>query len=137
MLFALVSFALLFNGSPAIAISLQTAQKIHVIHPEEGRVLALGQDFMTFKNTINPENPRDISLMVVTHPPQQGGAPLHKNPPEYFYIMSGQFEFFGSLPNDLLRVGPGDIVQVESNVPHGYKHIGSETGKMLVVTAPT
>lgn len=79
MLFALVGFAVLFNGSPAIATSLQTAQKIHVIHPEEGRVLALGQDLMTFKNTINPENPRDISLMVVTHPPQQGGLVTYKS----------------------------------------------------------
>lgn len=136
ILFTLVSSTALSQIPAAIASPVQQ-QKIKVIHADEGRILALGEDHMNFKNSINPKDARDLSLMVVTHPPQQGGAPLHTNPPEYFYIMSGEFEFFGSQPNDLQRASAGDIVQVESDTPHGYKHLGNGIGEMLVITAPT
>ena len=131
----LVSFAV-FPIPNAVAAPAEAGQTIKLIRPDEGKVLVVGKDLMTFKNEVNPKDSRDISLSVVTHPAGHGGVPLHTNPPEYFYVMSGEFEFYGSRPDDLLRVKPGDIIQVESNTPHGYKHIGAGAGEMLVVTAP-
>lgn len=135
-LFVLVTFAILPTFD-VVAAPAKSGQSIKLIRPDEGRFLVLGKEaMMTFKNDINPNDPRDISLSVVTHPAGRGGVPLHTNPPEYFYVMSGEFEFYGSRPDDLLRVNAGDIIQVESDTPHGYKHIGAGTGEMLVVTAP-
>ena len=47
MLLLVVSIAVLSNLSPAIAATVQSEQKIKVIRPDEGRILALGQDFNT------------------------------------------------------------------------------------------
>lgn len=135
VLFVLVSFAV-FSNSNAVAAPAQAGQTIKLIRPNEGKVLVVGKDLMTFKNEVNSTDSRDIALSVVTHPEGRGGVPLHTNPPEYFYVMSGEFEFYGSRPDDLLQVKAGDITQVESDTPHGYKHIGEGTGEMLVITAP-
>lgn len=79
---------------PAVAAPLKTAQTIKVIHPDEGETFQVGGDFITFK-TLNDDTPGETSFIEITAAPQPGPA-LHKHPPETFYILAGEFEFYGS-----------------------------------------
>ncbi|MDV2996938.1 MAG: hypothetical protein N4J56_006643 [Chroococcidiopsis sp. SAG 2025] len=133
-----IFFVALAFCSSAIAVSSDSG--ISLSRSNEGRTVAIGKDLFTFKHTF--ENTlKDVSIIEITHPPHQGLAFLLKkhtfDVAGNFYVISGEFEFFGIQSNDSIQVRAGDFVHVQPGIVHSYRHIGAELGKVLVVTAST
>jgi quercetin dioxygenase-like cupin family protein len=96
-------------------------------------------DIITFKLTSEETNGSYFAVEVVCQP---GGGPwfLHTHEPqETFYVLEGIFEVYGQDENGqkyAIRSVAGDTVQVPANVPHGFKNVGSEAGRMLLIYEP-
>jgi quercetin dioxygenase-like cupin family protein len=130
---AILTFATFLIVSPAVASPLETTQSIKLVRPDEGKTFQVGGDFITFK-TLNQDIPGELSFIEITAAPQSGPA-LHKHPPEVFYILDGEFEFYGSRPEDTIKAKSGDLIHIPSGAPHAYKNVGTTPGKYLIVTS--
>ncbi len=117
----------------ATAVDLNPDQSIKLIRPNEGETFSLGGDFITFK-TLNEDIPGELSVIEITAAPQSGPS-LHKHPPEIFYIVEGDFEFYGSRPEDTIKATAGDFIHIPSGAPHAYKNVGKTPGLYLLITA--
>jgi quercetin dioxygenase-like cupin family protein len=78
----------------------------------------------------------DTVLIEVTVPPG-AGVPLHRHrSPEIFRVLSGTITF-SLLDNHgterSIAAGPGDVVNVPSDIPHGYANRGATSAEVLVV----
>lgn len=130
VVFTLTTF---FLALPAVASSIDTSQDIEVIRPDGGKTFKVGGDLITFK-TLNKDVPGELSFIEITAAPQSGPS-LHKHPPEVFYILDGEFEFYGSSPEDTIKATQGDMIHIPADAPHAYKNVGSTPGKYLLVTS--
>lgn len=133
LLSAIFSFAIFLISSPAVASLIASSQNIEVIHPNEGKTFKVGGDLISFK-TLNKDVPGELSFIEITAAPQSGPS-LHKHPPEVFYILDGEFEFYGSRPEDTIKATKGDLIRIPGGAPHAYKNVGSTPGKYLLVTS--
>jgi quercetin dioxygenase-like cupin family protein len=117
----------------AIAIPPTSDQLIQLIRPGEGKIFQVGGDFIAFK-TLSEDTPGEISVIEITAAPQSGPS-LHKHPPEVFYIVDGEFEFYGASPEDTVKATAGDFIHIPSGAPHAYKNVGTAPGKYLLFTS--
>jgi quercetin dioxygenase-like cupin family protein len=98
----------------------------------EGRALEVGGDLFLFKAS------RDEgfgSLFIELTSPPGGGPPPHTDPSEeLFYVLEGEFEFVSPGPEGLTarRLQVGDSVCVPRGVPHAYRNVGTQPGRLLV-----
>ena len=69
------------------------------------------------------------------HPLAPAKVRLHQHPGiEFLYLLSGKLELrIGEEANSLEK---GDAIYFDSNLPHGYRRIGSSPCTALVVTTP-
>ena len=76
-----------------------------------------------------------FSLFHATIPPDSG-PPLHvhSHEDEYFYILSGRFEF--SDGDDRHAVMPGFCLHAPQGSLHTFRNIGSTPGSFLVIITP-
>jgi quercetin dioxygenase-like cupin family protein len=132
ILSAIFTFTTFLMISPAVASPLTINQTIELVRPDEGKTFRVGEDFITFK-TLNQDIPGELSFIEITAAPQSGPA-LHKHPPEVFYIIDGEFEFYGSRPEDTIKATRGDLIHIPSGAPHAYKNVGITPGKYLLVS---
>ncbi len=133
VLSVILTFATSSSNSPAVASPLETNQSIEVVRPGEGETFRVGGDFITFK-TLNQDIPGELSFIEITSAPHSRPS-LHKHPPEVFYILDGEFEFYGSRPEDTIKAKTGDLIHIPSGAPHAYKNVGTTPGKYLIVTS--
>lgn len=117
----------------AIAVPPTSERSIQLIRPGEGKTFQIGGDFVAFK-TLNEDTPGELSVIEITAAPQSGPT-LHKHPPEVFYIVDGEFEFYGAAPEDTVKATAGDFIHIPSGAPHAYKNIGTTPGKYLLFTS--
>ncbi|MBW4637074.1 MAG: cupin domain-containing protein [Gloeocapsa sp. UFS-A4-WI-NPMV-4B04] len=117
----------------AIPASNDSNQAIQLIQPGEGETFRVGGDSIAFK-TLSEDISGELSVIEITAAPQSGPA-LHKHPPEIFYIVNGEFEFYGDGAEDTIRATAGDFVHIPSGAPHAYKNIGTTPGKYFLITA--
>jgi mannose-6-phosphate isomerase-like protein (cupin superfamily) len=130
------------TGSTAYAAPLETTQKITVYHATSEKNFVVSNDLFTLKPYIHTDsktNAANLSVIEITTSPHSnpGGFLLQKHAvdvPEDFYIQTGEFEFLGSQPNQSIEVSAGDIVRIPAGVPYGFKNIGSEPGKVLLIS---
>ena len=77
----------------------------------------------------------EVVVVEVTVPPG-AGTPLHRHAsPELFRVLSGRIDFL-TLEDGAerrLRAGPGDVLRVPSQAPHGYLNAGETPAEILVV----
>jgi quercetin dioxygenase-like cupin family protein len=96
-------------------------------------------DIITVKLTAQ-ETKGAYLIVEAVSPPGGGPAFLHTHPPqETFYVMEGVYEVYGQDPDGqkyAIRAVPGDAVHVPSNVPHGFKNVGDQTGRMILTYQP-
>ncbi|PIG93027.1 cupin domain-containing protein [Gloeocapsopsis sp. IPPAS B-1203] len=133
VLFIVLILVMPLNASAAIAIPSTSNQPIQLIQPGEGERFQVGGDFITFK-TLSEDTPGELSVIEITAAPQSG-PPLHKHPPEVFYIVDGEFEFYGASPEDTVKATTGDFIHIPSGAPHAYKNVGTTPGKYLLFTS--
>lgn len=76
-----------------------------------------------------------IASMVVA--PNAGPPPhIHAVEDELWFIMEGRFEFL--IGEDVVEVGPGDVVFTPKNVVHTFRNCGDAPGRFLnLATGPT
>jgi|GEM_PF-3018345 len=119
----------------AMAISAPSTsdQPVQLIRPDEGKTFRVGEDSIAFK-TLSPDVDGELSIIEIIAAPQSGPA-LHKHPPEVFYIIDGEFEFYGAKPEDTIRATAGDYIHIPAGAPHAYKNIGATPGKYILITA--
>ncbi|GAA6620233.1 cupin domain-containing protein [Scytonema sp. NUACC26] len=142
LLFAIIALVTGFNPTTAIATPLKVDRSFVVFHADREKTFAVNEDLFTFKNfknIVNRGSFEDFSVVEITNAPRSspGGFLLKKhviNVPENFYALAGEFEFFGFDPNKTTKVNAGDIVYIPAGVPYGYKNVGSEPGKILLMT---
>ena len=128
--------------SKAYASPIETAQTITAYHADSTKTFAVNNDLFTFKpytHTNSKTKASDFSAIEITMSPHSnpGGFLLQKhvvNVPEDFYIQAGEFEFLSFQPSKSIKVSAGDIVRIPVGVPYGYKNVGAEPGKVLIIS---
>src|SRR4030081_160961 len=114
---------------------LQTETTVPIIHPPGGgKVVGVLRDQSTFK--VLSEQTGGAYAILEQKIPAGHGPPLHvhRHETEIFYILEGQFEVtIGaqkvSAPAGAIVVGPPDI-------PHTFRNVGSEEGRLLLTVIP-
>jgi mannose-6-phosphate isomerase-like protein (cupin superfamily) len=113
-------------------MSTEPQPKIFPAH--EGRTYRLGRMTITFKTTA-AETGGAYTLCEAIEPPDSGaGLHRHRSYDETFIICEGHYEF--QLDAKMLKLGPGDTVFVPKGTPHGFRSVGPETGRQLIISSP-
>ena len=105
-----------------------------VLHRDDG-------DAFWFLNTLTINkvtgSHTDGGVTIVDHRVPSGFAPpahIHHGADEMFYIVEGQFE--GFCGDSRWEAGPGDLVFLPRDVPHGFTVSDAGPGRALLVLAP-
>ena len=107
--------------------------------PTEGKTLFVLGDVVTFKVTA-AESDNAYFLTEIVSVPGGGPAFLHTHiPSETFWVLEGEYEVYGQDENGekyTISAPVGSTVHVAGNIPHGFKNVGNEIGKVLALFAP-
>jgi quercetin dioxygenase-like cupin family protein len=78
-----------------------------------------------------------FSFFISTVPAGEG-VPIHTHlaEDEAYYILEGEFEMYDMTNGKTLTVGPESYVYVPHGINHGFKNVGSETGRMVLIITP-
>lgn len=102
--------------------------------PGEGKTYQVGRMTMTFKTTAK-QDWNAYTVCEAIEPPESGaGLHRHATYDETFVICEGNYEF--KLDQELLKLGPGDVVFVPRGTPHGFVSKGPEIGRQLIISSP-
>jgi quercetin dioxygenase-like cupin family protein len=76
-----------------------------------------------------------LAIIEAVFPPG-GNAPahLHRTHTESFYVIDGLFEVLTG--DELIEAGPGAFCYAPRGVPHAFKNIGTDPGRLLSVIHP-
>ena len=76
-----------------------------------------------------------FALWEQSEPPGSGPPPhVHTREHETFYVLEGEYAFFGE--QGRVEAGPGSLVFVPKGAVHTTRNVGKGPGKMLVLVAP-
>lgn len=78
-----------------------------------------------------------FSFFVSTVPAGEG-VPIHTHlaEDEAYYILEGTFEIYDTTNGSTLTVGPESYVYVPRGINHGFRNVGSDTGRMILIITP-
>ncbi len=89
---------------------------------------------LTFKTTA-ANNGGAYTLCEAIEPPGSGaGLHRHTTYDETHIICEGRYEC--QLGDEMLKLGPGDMMFAPRGTPHSVKSIGAETGRELIISSP-
>lgn len=111
-------------------------QNISPGKPPDGRLESvwLSGGLYTFLAT-GKETNGQYALFDFVVPPQAGPpAHIHHEEDEAFYILDGEITF--QVNNEVFKGGPGTLVPYLRNDLHGFRNLGTEPARMLVLAAP-
>jgi quercetin dioxygenase-like cupin family protein len=117
---------------------MPTPQTIIHLSAQEGRMVLVGMDLVTFKITDHQTGGR-YSIFEVITPPLSGPPSLHTHlPQETVYILEGAYEIYGLGVEGLytIHATAGTVVHIAGGVPHNYKNVGDTPGRALLVFSP-
>jgi quercetin dioxygenase-like cupin family protein len=99
----------------------------HFASPTPGRSFAMkllgretGESIMMFEETL------PAGTASLHH--------LHRDSDEVAWVLAGEFSF--KIGDEVTTGGPGTCAFMPRNVPHAWKNIGSETGRVLFLYTP-
>ena len=116
-------------------MSTTTESGISVIRKQQGHTVQVITDLHCAKVT-GADTDGAYSVAEVTVLPGCG-TPLHRHrPAETFYVLEGEFSIARADRSDL-RIQAGDTVHIPPAEPHGYRNVGSDTGRFLAILAPS
>jgi mannose-6-phosphate isomerase-like protein (cupin superfamily) len=102
--------------------------------PGDGKRRQLGRMTLTFKTTA-ADSSGAYTLCEAIEPPGSGaGLHRHLTYDETHIIWEGRYEC--QLGDDMLKLGPGDMMFAPRGTPHSVKSIGPETGRELIISSP-
>ncbi len=113
--------------------------RIIKVGPDEGEALFVIGDVVTIK--LNGEDADDAYFLTeIRSLPGGGPAFLHTHvPQETFWILEGEYEVYGQDTNGdkyVIEAPAGTTVHVPGNVPHGFRNVGENNGRLLALYAP-
>jgi mannose-6-phosphate isomerase-like protein (cupin superfamily) len=102
--------------------------------PGEGRTYKLGRITLTFKMTA--ADTAGAYTLCEAIEPAGSGADLHRHPTydETHIICAGRYEC--RLGDQILTLGPGEMMFAPRGTPHSIKSAGPDTGLELIVSSP-
>lgn len=100
----------------------------------EGRSLWVVGDTYTFKGTT--ENTGGALLLFEASVPPRSGPPphIHHREDEAFYVLEGEVEVREG--DRTFVAGGGSFVFIPRGVVHGFKNVGAEPARMLIMATP-
>lgn len=76
-----------------------------------------------------------LTLLETETPPNSGPPPhVHHREDEIFSILAGEFEF--RLGDESFRAGPGSVVVAPRDIPHVFRNVSDQTGRLLILCQP-
>jgi len=107
----------------------------HVLGPSEGefvQLTALGVRFMIDGGTTSGA----FGLVEHPLPPRALAAPMHThhNEDEYSYVLEGRIGV--QIGDQVIEVGPGELVFKPRGVPHTFWNAGDEPARLLELISP-
>ena len=113
---------------------MATEENKFLLHPDEGKVIQVVQERMTFK-AMSADTNGAYTLFVNSAEPGGGSPPhIHHREDEAFFILEGNYEFL--LGDKTLELGPGSFLIARRGIPHASKNVGTTTSRMLVIVWP-
>jgi mannose-6-phosphate isomerase-like protein (cupin superfamily) len=84
------------------------------------------------------DDTRGIFSLFVSTVPAGEGVPIHTHlkEDEAYYILEGTFEMYDMTHHKTLTVGPESYVYVPMNTEHGFKNVGTSTGRLVLMITP-
>lgn len=78
-----------------------------------------------------------FSFFVSTVPPGEA-VPIHTHlkEDEAYYILDGTFEMYDTTNHHTITVGRDSYVYVPHGIEHGFKNVGSDTGRLVLMITP-
>jgi mannose-6-phosphate isomerase-like protein (cupin superfamily) len=102
--------------------------------PMKGQSFRFTGQMVTFRALAADTNGK-FTLFECRVAPQQGALPhIERNVDEAFLVREGTFMI--QIEDQQQQCGPGDFVFVPKLVPHAFHNIGSEVGRLLILTIP-
>jgi mannose-6-phosphate isomerase-like protein (cupin superfamily) len=113
---------------------MPTAVQPRHFSPGEGKTYKLGRITLTFK-TCAADNAGAYTLCEAIEPPDSG-AGLHRHPTydETHIVCAGRYRC--RLGDEMLELGPGDMMFAPRGTPHSIKSLGPDTGRELIISSP-
>lgn len=107
---------------------------IHHVPAGQGPCIRYGGQEMNVKLSAAESN-GDVTIIEDIIPPDSG-PPLHVHEAEDegYYVLDGEFEFVCG--ENRVNGGTGTFVFAPRGLPHRYKNIGTEPGRMLFTFTP-
>lgn len=138
----IVAIVLVLIGIPlqaAIAAPLNAESREIVVFQNQNnnKTITIGKQDFKFQHFTNGKG-SSFSVVEIVSPSQHKSFLLEKHVvqvPEDFYVVSGEFEFFGNQPNTPLSVHTGDVVHIPAGFPYGFRTVGTQSGKVLLITS--
>ncbi len=112
----------------------QTSDRMHHVAPGEGPCIRYGGQEINVK--LGAAESRGESTVIESVIPPNSGPPLHvhQKESETYYVLAGEFEFVCG--DEHVTGGPGTFVFAPRGVPHRYKNVGEESGRVLFGFTP-
>lgn len=105
-----------------------------VVHPDQAdRISPFGIDMKVLLAA--EQTGGAFSALIAALPPGEGPPlHLHRGHDEYFFVIEGTYHF--QVGDKEQTIGPGTLAFVPRGTPHGFKNIGTATGRLLEWTIP-
>lgn len=102
--------------------------------PAAKRTYQIGKITLTLKVTA-AENGGTYTLMEAVVPPGSG-AGLHRHPTydDVHFVLEGHYKC--QLGEEILELGPGEMMFAPRGTPHSFKSVGPEIGRELIISSP-
>jgi quercetin dioxygenase-like cupin family protein len=113
----------------------ETETQVPIVHPPgSGRVVGVLGGQSTFK-VLSEQTGGAYALLEQQISPGHG-PPLHvhRHETEIFYVLEGTFEI--TLGDQVIVAPKGATAVGPRNIPHTFRDIGPETGKLLLTVIP-
>ena len=113
---------------------MSTEDNKFLLRPDEGKVIQVLQERMTFK--VMSADTNGLYTLFVNSAEPGGGSPphIHHQEDEAFFILEGNYEFL--LGDKTLELGPGSFLFAPRGIPHASKNVGTTMSRMLVIVSP-
>jgi quercetin dioxygenase-like cupin family protein len=104
------------------------------LQPDQGQAVRARGDVYIFKvRAAQTDGHYSLFEARTTH---GGGVPLHYHTldEESFYVVQGSYEF--QIGDETLKAAAGECLHVPRPLPHAFRDVGDEPGKLLIIITP-
>ena len=117
-----------------MTITIETHMQPGVARANEGSKHNVFGHSIIFKHS-TPELGGNALVWEVISPPGSMVPPhIHAVEDEFIYVQDGEYEVM--IGGETFRAGPGDLIKMPRNVPHGIQQVGDKPARTLWMVTP-